>query len=347
MIDGPPGIDVRLRAATTTAGFALGGAPLGNLFRPVSEADAQALVERAWQRGVRYFDTAPHYGHGLSERRFGDALRGQPRATYLLSTKVGRLLHPDASAAANQHGYVDVPRYVQSYDYSRRGILRSLDESRMRLGIDRIDIVYVHDLDRATHRERFDAHFRTLLDDGLPALVELRRTGDIAAFGIGVNGVAICREVLRHTDLDVILLAGRYTLADQTALPVLLPECARRGVALVLGGPYNSGILATGAHPASGEVARFDYAPAPAAIVDRVAGIERVCARHAVPLRAAALQFVAAHPAAAALLAGARDSDEVDDLWAMRRLPIPDTLWCELRAEGWIAPGAPVPSASA
>ncbi|MCC7038758.1 MAG: aldo/keto reductase [Burkholderiales bacterium] len=336
----------RLRQATATAAVALGGAPLGNLFRPVTDVAAQALLDRAWQRGIRYFDTAPHYGNGLSERRFGAALRARPRGEYLLSTKVGRLLHAAPDAAATQHGYVDLPPYVQSYDYSRAGVLRSLAASRVRLGIERIDIVYVHDLDRATHGAAFERHYRDLLDSGLPALAELKRRGDIAGYGIGVNGVAICHDVLQHADLDVILLAGRYTLADTSAAATLLPACRRRGVALVLGGPYNSGILATGAHPRAGDVAYFDYAPAPAAIVARVAAIEAVCARHHVPLRAAALQFVAAHPAAATVLAGARSEEEVDDLVTMRRFPIPAAFWHELQGRGLVAADAPLPPAA-
>lgn len=337
-------IESVLRAATAAAGVALGGAPLGNLFRPVSEAEAQGVLARAWELGVRCYDTAPHYGHGLSERRFGAALRERPRDQYVLSTKVGRLLHRDAAAASAQHGYVDVPPFVQTYDYSRAGVLRSLDDSRARLGIERIDIVYVHDLDRVTHGDAFATRFRTLLDEGLPALDELRRAGAIEAYGIGVNGVDISAEVLAHADVDVILLAGRYTLADASALPELMPQCIRRGVALVLGGPYNSGILATGAHPDSGGVPYFDYAPASPAVVAQVAAVEAVCRRHGVPLRAAALQFVAAHPACAAVLAGARDLREVDDLVAMRRFPVPAALWAELRERGLIPLGAPVPA---
>lgn len=338
-----PAIASRLQDSVATAGFAFGGAPLGNLFRPVAEAQARAVLERAWEAGVRCFDTAPHYGHGLSERRFGAVLRGRPRDAYLLSTKVGRLLHADARAPADQHGYVDVPRFVQSYDYSRAGVLRSLDESRRRLGIDRIDVVYVHDLDRATHGERFEPHFRALLDDGLPALAELKRAGDIAAYGVGVNGVDICLQTLRHADLDVILLAGRYTLADQSALPALLPECERRDVAIVLGGPFNSGILATGAHPADGGNPYFDYTPAPPAVVARVEAVEAVCRAHGVPLAAAALQFPAAHPAVAAVLAGARSVAELAANLTYARAPIPAEFWVELRSRGLVPAGAPLP----
>jgi D-threo-aldose 1-dehydrogenase len=334
----------RLREAASEAGVALGGAPLGNLYRPLPDAEAIAVVRRAWDAGIRYFDTAPHYGNGLSERRMGAALARVPRQSFLLSTKVGRLLEADVRAPSAQHGYVDVPAFVQAYDYSRAGVLRSLEESRQRLGLDRIDLVYVHDLDRATHGDDFEHHFRELLDSGLPALAEIKRAGHIGGYGIGVNGVAICLEVLKHADLDALLLAGRYTLADQSALPDLLPACERRGVALVAGGPFNSGILATGARPRDGQAPYFDYAPAPPEVVSNVAAIEAVCARHGVPLRAAALQFPAAHPAVAVVVAGARSERELDDLVAMRRFPIPGGFWVELRERGLIAASAPLPS---
>jgi len=333
-----------LREVSAGAGVALGGAPLGNLYRALSDDEAVAVVRRAWRLGIRYFDTAPHYGHGLSERRLGMALRDVARDGFVLSTKVGRILHADANAPSSQHGYVDVPAFVQKYDYTGEGVMRSLDDSRKRLGLDRIDLVYVHDLDRATHGDDFDRHFRMLLDSGLPALAELKRVGEIAGYGIGVNGVAICLDVLRHADLDAILLAGRYTLADQSALPELLPLCISRNVAVVLGGPFNSGILATGARPTAGQIPYFDYAPASTAMVSHVSALEAVCARHGVPLRAAALQFPAAHPAIAVVLAGARSQDEVEDLVAMRRCAIPAGFWVELRERGLIAPAAPLPN---
>lgn len=323
--------------------IALGGAPLGNLYRALADADAHALVRHAWQAGIRYFDTAPHYGHGLSELRMGAVLRELPRDAFALSTKVGRLLVPDAAAPSAQHGYVDVPSYVQSYDYTREGVLRSLDDSLRRLRLDRVDVVYVHDLDRTTHGQAFDGHFRALLDGGLPALADLKGAGTIGGYGIGVNGVDICMETLRHADLDAILLAGRYTLADQAALPALLPECLRRNVAVVLGGPFNSGILATGAHPADGKPANFDYAPAPADVVAHVDAIEAVARGFAVPLAAAALQFPAAHPAIAVVLAGARSVRELDEILAWSRHPIPDGFWVELRSRGLVLEHAPLP----
>ena len=336
-------IGERLRSVTAKAGIALGGAPLGNLYSAVDDDLAVAAIHEAWSRGVRYFDTAPHYGQGLSERRFAIALRDKPRHDYLLSTKVGRLLRAQAGAPRLQHGYVDVPPVVQSFDYTRSGVLRSLEESRSRLMLDRIDIVYVHDLDQATHGQDFAAHWRDFLSSGLDALLELKRNGDIAAFGIGVNGVAICLATMREIELDVILLAGRYTLADQAALDELLPACQARDIAVVAAGPFNSGILATGAHPANGAPPFFDYAPAPGDIVAKVAAIEAVCTRHHVPLRAAALQFTAAHPAVATELAGARSASEVIDLVAMRHLPIPAQFWVELRDRGLVPAAAPMP----
>lgn len=323
--------------------LALGGAPLGNLFRAVTDADAMAVIRRAYARGVRYFDTAPHYGHGLSERRFGMALHGVPRASYLLSTKVGRVLHAQADVPAVQHGYVDGLPFVQAFDYTREGFLRALGDSLVRLGTEFADIVYVHDLDQATHGTHFERHFRAFLDSGAPALAELKAEGRIGAWGIGVNGVDISLQTLRHAEPDVILLAGRYTLADPSALPALLPECRRRNVAIVLGGPFNSGILATGARPSDGAPPYFDYAPATPDVVARVAAIERVATAFGVPLRAAALQFPRAEPAVAIVLAGARTMAELDDNLAMLARAIPTGFWTRLRREGLLPDDAPVP----
>lgn len=339
-------LNTELRRRLAAMPFALGGAPLGNLFAPVADADAIATIGHAYARGVRCFDTAPHYGHGLSERRFGIALRGFPRASYVLSTKVGRVLRAEAAVPAVQHGYVDGLPYVQAFDYTGEGFERALADSLARLGTDFVDIVYVHDLDRATHGAGFAAHFGALLDSGLPALAQLKAAGRIGAWGIGVNGVDICLETLRHADPDVILLAGRYTLADQTALPELLPECRRRDVAVVLGGPFNSGILATGAYPADGTAPYFDYAPAPLEVVAHVAAIERIAAAFAVPLRAAALQFPRAEPAVAVVLAGARTQAEVDDNLAMLAYPIPLEFWVQLRVAGLLPAQARVPGAA-
>ena len=323
--------------------LALGGAPLGNLFRPVTDADATALIVAALAAGVGYFDTAPHYGHGLSERRVGSALGQVPRDRFVLSTKVGRLLTAQRDVPRVQHGYVDGLPYVQRYDYTLDGTLRSLDDSLARLGLDRIDIAYVHDIDVATHGADQPARFRQMVDGALPALARRKAEGALAAYGLGVNDVQVCLDTLAAADVDVILLAGRYTLADQTALPALLPRCVERGVAIVAGGPFNSGILATGARPADGSAPYFDYAPASPHVVDRVARIEAVCGEFGVPLRAVALQFPRAHPAVACVLVGARSAAELADNLAHARMPIPRAFWEALRARGLVDEAAPLP----
>ena len=323
-----------------------GGAPLGNLFRAVPDDAAVALIRHAYDEGVRYFDTAPHYGQGLSERRFGAALRGLPRESYVLSTKVGRLLTEAADVPETQNGYVGGLPFIAHYDYTRDGVLCSLEDSLQRLRLSRIDFVYIHDIDAGTHGDAYPQRFRDMVDGALPALRALKAAGTIRGFGLGVNDVDICLATLRHADLDVILLAGRYTLADQSALAVLLPECVRRGVAVVLGGPFNSGILASGSCPRDGSRPYFDYAPAREGVVARVAAIEAVCAEYAVPLKAAALQFPAGHPAIACVLPGARSRAEFDDNMAMARLPIPAEFWLALRERSLVAALAPLPEAA-
>ena len=332
-----------LRIALGRAPLALGGAPLGNLFRAVSDADAIGVIGAALRAGVDYFDTAPHYGHGLSEQRFGQALRNPPRGDFLLSTKVGRLLTARADVPRIQHAYVDGLPFVQHYDYSYDGTLRSLDDSLARLGLGRIDIAYVHDIDAATHGALQPARFREMADGALPALARRKEEGALAAYGLGVNDVQVCLDTLAVADLDVILLAGRYTLADQSALPALLPRCVERGVAIVAGGPFNSGILATGARPRDGSAPYFNYAPAPPEVVARVEHIETVCAEFDVPLRAAALQFPRTHPAVACVLVGARSVAELDDNLAHARHPIPRAYWEALRARGLVDAAAPLP----
>ncbi len=330
-----------MKLVGVTLGF--GGAPLGNLFAPVGDVDAHALVRHAFEAGVRYFDTAPHYGNGLSEHRIGAALREIPRDTYVLSTKVGRLLVPDAAAPRNQHGYVDVLPFVQRWDYSYDGTLRSVEDSLQRLGFARIDYVYIHDVARDAHGDDAPRRFREAMDGAVPALSRLRAEGSIAGFGLGVNEVQVCIDALAHADLDVLLVAGRYTLLDQSALPELLPMCSKRGTRVVLGGPFNSGILATGARPRDGRPAYFDYAPAPPDIVARTAAVEALCAAHGVALKAAALQFPRTHPAVACVLAGARSTAELDENLALATLSIPAAFWRDLRSAGLISAGAPLP----
>jgi len=325
----------------------LGGAPLGNLYAPVAEDAALRLVRHAHARGLRYFDTAPHYGNGLSEHRIGAALRGLPREGFLLSTKVGRLLQPDPAAPRDQHGYVDVLPFTQRWDYSYDATLRSVEDSLQRLGLARIDLVYIHDVARDAHGDAQPQRFREAMDGAVPALARLKAEGAIAGFGLGVNEWQVCVDALAHAELDVLLVAGRYTLLDQSALAQLLPLCAARGTRVVIGGPFNSGILATGARGAGGRPATFDYAPASPEVLARAAAIEDLCARHEVPLKAAALQFPRGHPAVACVLAGARSEAELDENLAMSSFPIPDVFWRMLRAARLIDPAAPLPGSPA
>ena len=323
--------------------LAFGGAPLGNLFSAIADEDAARLARHAFDRGIRYFDTAPHYGNGLSEHRMGTALRELRRDDYVLSTKVGRLLVPDVHAQRDQNGYVGVLPFVQRWDYSREGTLRSIDDSLQRLGLARIDYVFIHDVARDAHGDAQPARFREAMEGAVPALAQLKAEGAISGFGLGVNEWQVCVDALVHADLDLLLLAGRYTLLDQTALPELLPLCVARGTRVVLGGPFNSGILATGTQPADGRTVYFNYAPASAEITERVRAIEGVCAAHCVPLKAAALQFPRAHPAVACVLAGARSIAELDENIALASEPIPDAFWRDLRAQRLVAEAAPLP----
>jgi D-threo-aldose 1-dehydrogenase len=281
--------------------FSFGGASLGNLYQAVSEPDAAAVLDAAWTSGIRYFDTAPHYGFGLSERRFGDYLRHKPRDQYVLSTKVGRLLTPAPADQVPNLGFVDPLPFKLQYDYSYDGIMRSVDFSYARLGLNRIDILYVHDIGVYTHGvETTKAHLRQFLDGGVKALEELKSTGVISAYGLGVNEVEICLEVMRRAPLDCILLAGRYSLLDRSAEPELIPLCRQKKTSLVIGGAFNSGILATGAKPG----ANFDYGPASPEILAKVAAMEAIASKGGYPLAAAAMQFPLHEPAVATVLIG-------------------------------------------
>lgn len=318
----------------------LGGAPLGNLFEAVSDGEARLLVDAAWRSGCRSFDTAPHYGHGLSERRLGDALRGHRRDGFVLSSKVGRLLAPDAAAPRAQQGYVDILPFRQSWDFSAAGTRRSVEDSLQRLGLARLDVAYVHDPDAATHGTNAPQVLRQVLDETLPALRQLQGEGLVGAIGLGTNDVAVVLQVLREADLDVLMLAGRYSLLDHAALPELLPQCTARGVRVALGGVFNSGILATGTR---GGAATFNYAPAAREWLERTGRIEAVCDAFAVPLRAAALQFALAHPAVDIVMLGARKVAEWEDAQAMLQQPVAPEFWAALRQQGLIPLEAPTP----
>ncbi|MEV6877962.1 aldo/keto reductase [Amycolatopsis sp. NPDC051128] len=300
----------------------LGCAQLGNLYHAISDETAAATVRRAWDEGVRYFDTAPHYGLGLSETRLGAVLRAFPRDEYVLSTKVGRVLepNPDGARALDDQGFAVPAAYRRRWDFSRDGVLRSLEDSLVRLGLDRVDVVYVHDP---------DDHFDEALRGAFPALRELREQGVIGAFGAGMNQAPMLGEFVRRTDLDVVLVAGRYTLLDQPALDELLPLCADRDVAVVAGGVFNGGILAT-AEP--GRV--YDYAEAPPELVERAARIAAICARHGVELPEAALALPMAHPAVASVVVGAHDPEQVSVNARRARAVVPPEMWTELVAEG-------------
>lgn len=325
--------------------LAFGAASIGNLYRAVPDAQARAVVARAWDAGVRYFDTAPHYGFGLSEKRLGAALAElDPDATAIISTKVGRRLdpRPDADLSAVRQAFVSPEPYESVFDYSYDAVMRSHEASLKRLRRERIDILYAHDIGSFAHGADHPRLFAEFLEGGYRAMCELRASGAVSAIGLGVNEVAVCEEMLAAGDVNLLMLAGRYTLLEQDPLDRLLPLCAERGVRLVIAGPYNSGILAKGVR--SGSVPNFNYEPAPAAIVERVGRIEDVCAAHGVPLAAAALQFPLAHPQVAAVVPGMGTVAQVDDALALIRHPIPAAFWSDLRAAGLIRPDAPVPA---
>lgn len=325
----------------TQMGF--GGAPLGNLYKKVAESDAQAALSAAYDCGVRYFDTAPQYGLGRSETRFGAAIDRFGRENIQLSTKVGRLLLDCEPHEVTPEAFVDVPQKRIVFDYTYDGVMRSYDESKKRLGVDDVDILLVHDLCAFSHgsQEISDAKVRELFDGGgYRALTELRASGEVAAIGAGVNEWQVCEKLLGLGDFDGFLLAGRYTLLEQEALDSFLPLCEKRDVGIILGGPYNSGILATGAVPG----AKYNYDVAPDHIMERVAKIEAVCAAHETPLIAAALQFVLGHPCVKTVVPGAVSAAEVEANAALMDRQIPAGLWSDLRNEGLIRSDAPLPS---
>jgi len=281
--------------------ISFGGAAIGGLYRACTREAAMATLETAWNAGLRYFDTAPFYGFGLSERRTGDFLRDKPRSSYVLSTKVGRLFRPVPEDQVPDHSYADPLPFALDYDYSYDGIMRSVDFSYARLGLNRIDILFVHDIGVYTHGvEKTKLHFRQLMEGGLKALEELKSSGTISAYGLGVNEVQICLDVLKRAPLDCILLASRYSLLDRSAEAELLPLCRERRTSLIIGGVFNSGILATG--PVEG--AHFDYLPASRDILDRVGAMQKIAAKGGYPLAAAAFQFPLHEPVVASVLTG-------------------------------------------
>ncbi len=322
----------------TELGF--GTAPMANLYRAISDEAADAILNQAWQAGVRYFDTAPLYGLGLAEIRLNRFLRDKPRGDYVLSTKVGRLLRVCPPNQRNGIGkWFDVPNRIDVYDYSYDGVMRSVEFSLERLGIDRIDLLYAHDLDMFTHKSH-DAmmdHISAFMASGYRALLELRDQGVIRAFGAGMNEAEPCAYLAERGDFDIFLLAGRYTLLEQGALDGFLPLVTARGIGVVIGGPYNSGILATGARPG----AFFNYDPAPQPVMHKVAAIEAVCARHHVRLVDAAFQFALRHPMVVSVIPGGQGVAEMVSNVAAAAAVVPAALWAELKAEGLMRGDAP------
>jgi D-threo-aldose 1-dehydrogenase len=326
--------------AVTSLGF--GGGPIGGLFSAVADADAVSTVERAWESGIRYFDTAPLYGYGASERRIGSVLAGKPRDAFVVSTKVGRLIRPKddipAEAEIDRQAfdgrddafYIGVGPLRPVFDYSYDGTLRSIEESLVRLGLSRIDMALIHDP---------DDHWDQAIGGAYVALHRLRQEGVLGAIGAGMNQSAMLARFAREGDFDVFLLAGRYTLLDQEGLRELLPLCVERDIAIVIGGAMNSGILAD---PRPGST--FNYSPAPAEVVDHARRLAAVCDRHGVSLKAAAVQFPLAHPAVVSLLAGVRRIGHLDEYQALYSQEIPAALWDELREEGLLPEDAPTPA---
>lgn len=307
---------VRLGGSTVeVTGLGFGGAGIGNLFTAVSDADAHGAVDAAWAAGVRYFDSAPHYGLGLSERRLGIALADRPRSEYVVSTKVGRILEP-AAGGRDDEGF-DVPAdYRRRWDFSADGVRRSIEDSLVRLGLDRIDIVLLHDPDN---------HWAAAVGSAYPALHDLRSQGVVGAIGVGMNQWEMLAQFVAETDIDVVMLAGRYTLLDRSAAPELLPLCLRRGVSVIAAGVFNSGVLAT-ASPGS----TYDYALVPEPVRRRAVRMAEVCRAHGVTLPQAAIAFAARHPAVASVVVGAQSADQVARNASLYATLVPAELWDDL-----------------
>ncbi|MFF4211843.1 aldo/keto reductase [Streptomyces sp. NPDC001796] len=319
------------RSGVEVSPLAFGAAGIGNLYTEVSEEQAYDAVQAAWQSGIRYFDTAPHYGLGLSERRLGAALREHPRTSYTVSTKVGRLLEPtDDGGDDLANGFAVPATHRRVWDFSADGVRRGLEAGLERLGLDRVDVVYLHDP---------DDHAEQAFREGYPTLEKLRSEGLVGAIGAGMNQAEMLTRFVRETDVDVVLCAGRYTLLDQRALTELLPAAVERGVSVVVGGAFNSGLLAD---PRPG--ATFNYATAPDELLDRALRLKTLAERHGTTLRAAALAFCSAHPAVASVLVGARSAGEVRDCAEQFAATVPAGFWQELREAGLLPPHAPVPT---
>ncbi len=341
MTDKPVALRQLGETAVETSALGLGGAPIGGFRFALSDEQGAETVRAGYDAGLRYFDTSPYYGYGRSELLYGYALRSQPRDSFVLSTKVGRWMTPLREGEAVDGWRSGGLPFKATFDYSRDGTLRSLEQSLLRLGMARIDVALIHDVDVWTHGSQAEAdrRFKETMAGCYPALVELRRAGVIGAIGVGLNETAMGARFAREADIDCVMLAHRYTLLEQGALDELLPLCEKKGMSILLAAPLNTGILAIGAR----EGATYDYKPAPPAILDKVRRIEAVCRRHNVELAAAALQFPLAHPRLASIVAGATKPSEVRENMARMSSAIPRDLWQELKHEGLLAEAAPVP----
>jgi len=332
----------KTKLEVTTLG--LGGAPMGGFRATIPEAEAVALTDAGYEAGIRYFDTSPYYGYGRSELRMGAALREKPRDSFVLSTKIGRILHAMKPGEKPPADFRDtgLPGFAPVFDYTYDGVMRSLEHSHLRLGLAKIDIALVHDVDFWTTKDRevLDQRFKTVMDSGFKALDELRKAGIIGAIGVGINESDTSLRFIKAGDFDCMLLAGRYTLLEQGALAEFLPECVKRSVSVILGGPYNSGILTGGVSGTS----THDYAQAPAPLIDKARKIEAVCKRHGVELGAAAMQFPLFHPAFCAVIPGALSAREVTQNVGRMSVKIPSDLWSELKREKLLDPAAPTPN---
>lgn len=319
--------------------FGFGTAPVGNIFREIDEETSDGMFQAAWDAGVRYYDTAPMYGHGLAELRTGQSLRWKNRDDLVLSSKVGRRLVPAKRSDIDFAPWTNAAPFNLEFDYTYDGTMRAFEDSLQRLALERMDICFIHDIDVFTRGDAQPDVFKQAMDGAWKALAKLRDEGVVSAIGVGVNEWQVCQAALEARDFDCFLLAGRYTLLEQEAQDTFLPMCEARGAAVVVGGGFNSGILATGAR----EGAKYNYAPAPAEIMDRVAKIEAVCADHQVPLPAAALQFVVAHPAIPSFIAGTRTIAQLEQNLNRFRHEIPADFWAELKHDGLLRTDAPVP----
>jgi len=328
------------KGGLTFTELGVGTAPLGNLYKAVGDEEAQTVLQMAWEGGVRYYDTAPLYGLGLSETRVNAFLRGKRRDDCVLSTKVGRLMQvctPEESTGIGK--WFDVPTRREVYDYSYDGIMRSLEFSLERLGVDRVDILYVHDLDIFTHgsKDASDRRIDEFMAAGYDAMISLRDQGVVKAIGGGINEWEVCQTLAERGDFDLFLLAGRYTLLEQEALDTFLPLCVSRGIGIVIGGPYNSGILASGPQPG----AFYNYDPAPEAIVEKVRRIEAVCQSHGVPMIEAAFQFPLMHPSVVSVIPGAQSIAQMESNLHVAEAKIPSALWADLKDQGLMREDAP------